>query len=150
MLLSVKKAMSNLLLRFLDAAIPSRRSSLRLNSNACRTSRCQCGKRNPSPLPSNGRSLPNLCVSPFASLNDLVAVVESVASSNGLIPFPTTEPPHYNACNEPCDMLSGPCACGAWHTVEERWVRNVLWKLNSSKGSSGSSPESTTPPLPPF
>ena len=20
-----------------------------------------------------------------------------------------------NACNDPCDMWDGPCACGAWH-----------------------------------
>lgn len=25
----------------------------------------------------------------------------------------------YNACTEPCDMLQGPCACGAWHHQEE-------------------------------
>jgi len=25
----------------------------------------------------------------------------------------------YNACSEPCDMLQGPCACGAWHHQEE-------------------------------
>ena len=38
---------------------------------------------------------------------------------NGLLGWPDewTER-HYNACNEPCDMLIGPCACGAWHTPE--------------------------------
>ncbi len=25
----------------------------------------------------------------------------------------------YNACPDPCDMLSGPCACGATHHQEE-------------------------------
>jgi hypothetical protein len=25
----------------------------------------------------------------------------------------------YNACTDPCDMLQGPCACGAWHHQEE-------------------------------
>lgn len=25
----------------------------------------------------------------------------------------------YNSSNEPCDMLIGPCSCGAWHKVED-------------------------------
>jgi hypothetical protein len=25
---------------------------------------------------------------------------------------------HFNACTEPCDMLVGPCACGAWRSPE--------------------------------
>lgn len=25
----------------------------------------------------------------------------------------------HNACTDPCDTVSGPCICGAWHTVEE-------------------------------
>ena len=24
----------------------------------------------------------------------------------------------FNACSDPCDMLIGPCACGAWHFGE--------------------------------
>lgn len=38
---------------------------------------------------------------------------------NGLLGWPDewTER-HYNACTEPCDMLIGPCACGAWHTPD--------------------------------
>jgi len=27
----------------------------------------------------------------------------------------------YNASNDPCDMLYGPCACGAWHSLDE-WI----------------------------
>ena len=30
----------------------------------------------------------------------------------------------YNACTEPCDMLEGPCACGAWHQQEE-WPDDI-------------------------
>lgn len=30
----------------------------------------------------------------------------------------------FNACTEPCDMLQGPCACGAYHTQEE-WPDNI-------------------------
>ena len=29
----------------------------------------------------------------------------------------------YNACTEPCDMLQGPCACGASHYLEEWTIR---------------------------
>lgn len=27
--------------------------------------------------------------------------------------------PRFNANNEPCDMVDGPCCCGAWHNPEE-------------------------------
>ena len=30
-------------------------------------------------------------------------------------PWPPNWPAFYNACNEPCDMREGPCACGGWH-----------------------------------
>lgn len=32
---------------------------------------------------------------------------------------------HYNG-NEPCDVLIGPCSCGAWHTEKEGWVQSAL------------------------
>jgi len=35
--------------------------------------------------------------------------------SNDLISWPVNEPARYNACTDPCDMWTGPCACGAWH-----------------------------------
>lgn len=137
----LKNCLSSLLLRFLEAAIPSRRQfhpSLSPRSNP------------PTPLPNPPRNdlhlLPsrllskaNPSVSPFTSIDSLADAVGSVAFSNGLVPFPTTEPSHHNACNDPCDMLVGPCACGAWHSVEEQWVRDVLWKMTSSKPT----PEST-------
>jgi hypothetical protein len=37
----------------------------------------------------------------------------------------------YNACNEPCDMLVGPCSCGAWHTEDEDWVQEKLRQHNA-------------------
>ena len=41
-------------------------------------------------------------------------------SKNGLATMPSEYiGQFYNGCNEPCDMLSGPCACGAWHHQEE-------------------------------
>ncbi len=51
---------------------------------------------------------------------------------NGLIPWPDGwTDRHYNACNEPCDMLIGPCCCGAWHDAEEPWVRETLARHNA-------------------
>lgn len=29
--------------------------------------------------------------------------------------WPADQPKRYNACTDPCDMWTGPCACGAWH-----------------------------------
>jgi len=34
----------------------------------------------------------------------------------------------YNACNEPCDMLQGPCACGAWHHQTE-WPDEIQLEI---------------------
>ena len=36
---------------------------------------------------------------------------------DGIVPMPE-EIVVYNACNEPCDMLVGPCACGGYHDVK--------------------------------
>ncbi|MHB8108286.1 MAG: hypothetical protein ACYDH4_12820 [Candidatus Cryosericum sp.] len=38
---------------------------------------------------------------------------------------------HYNASNEPCDMLVGPCSCGAWHMESDDWVQAALKKHNA-------------------
>jgi hypothetical protein len=37
----------------------------------------------------------------------------------------------YNACNKPCDMLIGPCACGAWHKIKEDWIQKKLHAHNA-------------------
>jgi hypothetical protein len=37
---------------------------------------------------------------------------------------------HYNGCEEPCDMLFGPCVCGAWHTLDDDWVQEKLRSHN--------------------
>lgn len=36
-----------------------------------------------------------------------------------MIGYPDDMPPRYNACAQPCDMLRGPCACGAWHEPQD-------------------------------
>lgn len=49
---------------------------------------------------------------------------------NGLLDWPDEWTERvYNACNEPCDVLIGPCACGAWHHLED-WVE-LLNRYNS-------------------
>jgi hypothetical protein len=46
---------------------------------------------------------------------------------NGLVAWPDDWTLRcYNACSEPCDMLIGPCSCGAWHIEDEHWVQEVL------------------------
>lgn len=37
-----------------------------------------------------------------------------ISSINNCEVWPDDWPRHYNS-NEPCDMLVGPCCCGAWH-----------------------------------
>ena len=36
-----------------------------------------------------------------------------------------------NACTERCDIAEGPCACGAWHKLED-WPKEVQECLKSS------------------
>ncbi|MEN6367618.1 MAG: hypothetical protein ABFC88_12460 [Thermoguttaceae bacterium] len=53
---------------------------------------------------------------------------------NGLVPWPddfAQNDRHYNANTEPCDMIVGPCTCGAWHSEEEPWVQAMLEKHNA-------------------
>jgi hypothetical protein len=44
---------------------------------------------------------------------------EIVCGTDRFIPYPKGWPAYHNGCNEPCDMLQGPCACGAWHDLTE-------------------------------
>jgi len=39
---------------------------------------------------------------------------------------------HFNACTDSCDMIDGPCACGAWHNVKE-WIGKLNRKLDTAK-----------------
>lgn len=34
---------------------------------------------------------------------------------SSFVPYPAHLPPRYNGSGQPCDMLVGPCSCGAWH-----------------------------------
>lgn len=51
---------------------------------------------------------------------------------HGIVPWPKDwTDRHFNANSEPCDMLAGPCACGAWHDKTEPWVQAILVKHNA-------------------
>lgn len=39
--------------------------------------------------------------------------------------YPTHWPKYYNS-NEPCDMIYGPCCCGATHSLGEEWVQKYI------------------------
>lgn len=40
-------------------------------------------------------------------------------ANNDFVGFPDDWPEYHNACSDPCDVLQGPCACGAWHKLYE-------------------------------
>jgi hypothetical protein len=61
---------------------------------------------------------------------------------------------HYNGSNEPCDVLQGPCSCGAWHNVMEWWVQELLQAFKTTivfeqpvttRGSDGSTQNQSLP-----
>ena len=58
-----------------------------------------------------------------------------VVKDNGLIVMPESlQGKFFNACTEPCDFIEGPCACGAWHKLED-WteeIRNSLTTLTET------------------
>jgi len=45
----------------------------------------------------------------------------------------------HNACTDACDVVNGPCACGAWHSIDdvlaaaERKVRALIYQLKQAK-----------------
>lgn len=44
-----------------------------------------------------------------------------------LVPFPQEwDARHYELIDVPCNMLIGPCCCGATHNVMEWWVQELL------------------------
>lgn len=70
---------------------------------------------------------------PEASAPGASAKIRILRPANGMVAWPDgwLEHRHFNACNEPCDMLAGPCSCGAWHCESEPWVQEVLQKYNA-------------------
>ena len=60
-------------------------------------------------------------------LENYYQVWESIKdkSENDLYGYPDTWPEFHNANSDACDMLIGPCACGAWHKAKD-------WKPDST------------------
>jgi len=50
---------------------------------------------------------------------------------SGMIPRPSDWLDRQYNCNEPCDMLVGPCACGSTHVETEEQVKDILLKHNT-------------------
>lgn len=44
----------------------------------------------------------------------------SLTEKSGPVAYPSKWP-KYLMANEPCDMISGPCCCGAWHKISDWW-----------------------------
>lgn len=42
----------------------------------------------------------------------------------------------HNGTHEPCDMLIGPCSCGAWHITDN--LENIIKILRDDKGQNES------------
>ena len=60
------------------------------------------------------------------------ALPRILATENGTVAWPDDwTDRHYNASHDPCDMLVGPCSCGAWHYETEGWVVELLKKHNT-------------------
>ena len=73
------------------------------------------------------RSATHAAIEMFTALRRLPARPIILGYVMGALPWPPTwEPRRYNANTEPCDVLIGPCACGADHTENEDWVQAVL------------------------
>lgn len=44
--------------------------------------------------------------------------MEKPTQTPWMVPYPSDLPPRYNGSSSPCDMLYGPCSCGATHVRE--------------------------------
>jgi hypothetical protein len=66
-----------------------------------------------------------------------MTIAECYNPDNGLASMPTEWLGQFwNACTEPCDMLIGPCACGAWHHLYE-WPKDVRDAMIAEHPQSG-------------
>lgn len=43
---------------------------------------------------------------------------------------------HYNSCSKPCDVIDGPCVCGAWHCEDETWIKSYVSRYGLEKNDS--------------
>ncbi len=68
--------------------------------------------------------------------NELTDAQETIRRLRGKAEFAMPEDMrgkfHNGQCSDACDMVDGPCACGAWHSVKE-WLGKLLKYLNTAK-----------------
>ena len=69
----------------------------------------------------------------FVALHDrAMSTKQRLCRTNGMVPWPANwTDRHHSGGREPCDMLVGPCSCGAWHLESDDWVRAMLFKHNA-------------------
>jgi hypothetical protein len=75
------------------------------------------------------RSTTHSLIEMFVKLKSRPSIPHEILEKypNGFVPWPAAwTDRHYNGCNEPCDLLIGPCRCGAWHSEDETWVQEKL------------------------
>ncbi len=59
------------------------------------------------------------------------ATIQQLRRINGVVSWPANWiDRHYNG-GQLCNVLVGPCSCGAWHTEQEDWVQALLFKHNA-------------------
>lgn len=57
----------------------------------------------------------------------------TIKAPNNFFSYPKHWEPYYNGTNEPCDMLQGPCSCGAWHSLSEWEIDTDVRNCSVSK-----------------
>lgn len=59
-------------------------------------------------------------VRPLVSMEHRVTTpYRTIKHGNNFILYPEHWPPYVNGTGSPCDVLQGPCCCGAWHYLTE-------------------------------
>ena len=56
-----------------------------------------------------------------------------VKFQNDFILYPEHWPPYVNGTGRPCDMLQGPCCCGAWHDLNEWGIESIKKEQDMDK-----------------
>ena len=62
--------------------------------------------------------------------------IASFLEMGDIMRYPDHWPKRYNACSEPCDVIDGPCCCGAWHSVFDFQAMIVAYGFEDDKISS--------------
>ena len=70
-------------------------------------------------------------VRPLFRRDKVAAPYRTIDYHNNLLAYPEDWPKYYNG-GVLCDMLQGPCNCGAWHHLDE-------WQIRISGGDNGRS-----------